>query len=207
MIKIIKNITVFLGIIWILIFTVWLAFSAVLVINKDEIGRYFILHLNQIQSGELSVEQVSISPFRQFPHISVNLENVTYYEHRKNQRSETERPIARIENFYCGLQIIKLFKGEFKILKVNVNKGDLFILIYPDSTVNILNALKKDSTSGSKGSSEITKTEKNKTKTTTISSLSIEKFVINDLNLKLANDVDKRESSILIKNFESKFDY
>jgi hypothetical protein len=35
--------------------------------------------------------------------------------------------------------------------------------------------------------------------------LSIENFVINDLNLKLANDVDKRESSILIKNFESKF--
>jgi len=196
----IKKIVVLLGIIWILIFTMWLALSTVLLVKKDEISRFLIVYLNQIQSGELTVEQVSISPFRQFPHISVNLENVTYYEHRAADRRENEQPIAKIENFYCGFEILKLFKGDFEISKVDVNKGQLLIVIYPDSSVNILNTIKRDSTSDRKRVPEL-----NKTKSKSLS-ISIDNFSINDLYLKVTNDPDKRESSILIENFESEFD-
>ncbi len=198
-----KKIAVLLGIIWVLLFTFWLALSTVLILKKDEISRYLIVYFNQIQSGELTVEQVSISPFRQFPHISVILENVTYYEHRANQRSENEQPIAKIENFYCGLEILKLFKGDFEISKVNVSNGELLIVIYPDTSVNLLNAIKRDSTIAIKNIPKLSKTDSKPNEP----SISVENLTISDLIIKVTNNPDKRESSILIKNFDSAFNF
>ena len=181
----------------------WLALSTVLLLKKDEISRYLIVYFNQIQSGELTVEQVSISPFRQFPRISLNLENLTYYEHKANQRSENEQPIARVGNFYCGLELLKLFKGDLEISKVNVSKGELLIVIYPDSSVNLINALQRASTSDIKKTPELTRTD---TKTSA-PSISVENLTINDLYMKVTNDPDKRESRIVIKDFDSEFDF
>jgi len=198
-----KKIAIIAGIIWILLFTMWLALSTVLLVKRDEIGKYLVFYLNQIQSGELNVGQVSISSFRQFPSISLNLENVAYYEHKANQRSENEQPIARIEDFYCGLELLKLIKGDLEISKVNVSKGELLIVIYPDSSVNLLNAIKGETTSVTKITPDVSKKES----TTSQPFISIEKLTITDLYLKVTNDPEKRESSILIKNFDSKFDY
>ena len=203
MIKILKKIAVLFGIIWILILTLWLALSTIILIKKDDIGKYLVSYLNQVQSGELTVEQVSISPLRQFPLISLNLKNVTYYEHKIEKRNESEQPIAKIENFACGLEILKLFKGDFEISKVNVGNGELNFIIYPDSSVNLLNAIKRDSTSRNKVTTELSKNES----ITRQPSISIEKLTIDGLYLNVTNDTKKRKSSILIKNLDSKFDF
>ncbi len=151
----------------------------------------------------LNVEQVSISPLRQFPRISLILKNVTYYEHKVNQRTETEQPIVKIENFSCGLEILKLFKGDIEISKVNVSKGELLFVIYPDSSVNLLNAIKRDSAKETKITPDLSKKEIKASQP----SISIEKLSITDLHLKITNDLGKRESSILIRNFDSEFDF
>jgi AsmA protein len=203
LIKTIKTIAALLGIFWILIFTIWLALSTVLLLKRDEIGQYLVIYLNQIQSGELKVGQVSISTLRQFPNISLNLENVIYYEHRANQRTETEQPIAKFENFYCGLEILKLFKGDLEISKVNLNNGEILIIIYPDSSINLLNAIKSDSTIAVKKIPKLSKTGSKPNEP----SISIENLSITDIHLKVTNDPDKRESSILINKFESDFDF
>lgn len=203
LIRIIKKITALIGFIWILLFIIWVSLSAVILMKKDDIGRFLINYLNQIQSGELTVERVSVSPIKQFPHFSLNMENVIYYEHVAHLRSDTELPIVRIENFYFALEIVKLFKGEFEISKVNVSNGELLFMIYPDSSVNLLNALKKDSASETKSAPDFSKTQTKKSQP----SLSIDKLTINDLYLKVTNDPKKRESSILIKNFDSEFDF
>ena len=198
-----KKIAILIGIVWILIFTIWIALTTVLFFKRDEIGHYVIAYLNQHQNGELNVDQVAISTIRQFPHISVILENVTYFEHRANQRSESEQPIARIENFYCGLEILKLIKGQLEISNVNISNGELLIVIYPDSSVNLLNAVKKDSTTKTKKIPESVKTIR---KTDELS-ISIQNLTIDDLYLKVTNDPAKRESSININNFDCEFDY
>ena len=201
--KPLKKIAIFFGIIWILFFTIWLALSLVLLIKKDEIGRYLILYVNQVQNGELKIGNVSFSPLRQFPRISIDLENLTYFEHKANLRSEAEQPIVKIGNFYCGLEILKLFKGEIEISKLNVSNGELHIVIYPDRSVNLLNAIKRDSTSNIKETSKFNNTESKKSEP----SILIEKLTINDLHLKVSNNPDERESSLLIRNFDSEFDF
>ena len=140
----------------------WLALSTVILINKEDIGRYLLIYLNQIQSGELTAGQVSISPLRQFPHFSLILENITYYEHQANKRRENEQPIARIENFSCGIDLLKLFQGDFEISKVNISKGELLVVIYPDSSVNLLNAIKVDSTTETKSTPDLSTSRKRK---------------------------------------------
>ena len=201
--KIIKIILIISGVSWLLIFTLWLALSTVIVINRDEIGKYLILYVNNSQSGELEVEKILISPLIQFPHISVILKNVTYYEHKAIKRDQSEQPIATIENFYCGLEIIKLIKGKLEISNVNISNGELQIVIYPDSSVNLLNAVKSDSTNETKKLPESVKSVR---KTDQLS-VAIQNLSIDDLYLKVTNDPAKRESSIRINNFNCEFDY
>lgn len=201
--KLIKIILIISGVIWLLIFTLWLALSTVIVLKRDDIGKYLILYVNNNQSGELEAEKVLISPLIQFPHISVILNNVTYYEHKDIKRDQSEQPIAKIENFYCGLELLELFKGELRISNVDVRRGEVSIVIYPDSSVNILNAIKSDSAISKKKS--IPSINKNSGKSTEI--ISIEDLDINDLRLVVINKPDKKESSVLINNFESAFEF
>lgn len=148
--SVLNKIAVVFGIIWLLVLIIWITLSIVLVTNKNEISKYIILRINQTQNGEIEVGQVSITPLRQFPHLSVNLENVIFYEHRSALRSANEQPIAKIENFYLGLDVVDLVKGNVNISRMRFEKGELLIVTYPDSSVNLLNAIKSDSLSNKK---------------------------------------------------------
>ena len=74
-----------------------------------------------------------------------------------------------------------------KISKVNVNKGELLFVIYPDSSVNLLNAIKRDSTKETKITPDLSKKETKASQP----SISIEKLSITDLHLKITNDPEK----------------
>jgi len=45
-------------------------------IYKDDISRAILRRVNDVQKGELSIENISFSPFAQFPSISLKLNNV-----------------------------------------------------------------------------------------------------------------------------------
>jgi len=197
--KILKKLTVVLGIIWIIVVTAWLALSIVLSLKSDELGKYLILQINQIQSGEIAVDDVKISPIFQFPHFSAILNNVTYYEHKSNKRTPTETPIVRIDNFFCGLQLINLLKGEVNILEAKISGGELDLIVYPDSSLNLVDAVKKDSTSNVEKKS-VSKKQKSGSSDF---SLVIKKLTIENLKVNVKNQREKKHSSILIKNFDS----
>jgi len=198
-----KKITVFLGTIWIIIFTAWLALSIVLYLKSDDLGKYLILKINQIQSGEITVSDVKISPIFQFPHFSVILNNAAYYEHKSNKRTPTETPIIRIDNFFCGLQLMNLLKGEVNILEVKVNGGELDLIIYPDSSLNLIDAVKEDSTSHVQKKS----VSKNQKSESSEISIVVKELTIENLKVNIKNQPEKKQSSIEIKNFESDFTY
>ena len=56
---------------------------------------------------------------------------------------------------------------------MNVSKGELLFVIYPDSSVNLLNSIKGDSTSGTKINPDLSKKEIK----TSQPSISIEKLI------------------------------
>ena len=197
-----KKVAVVIGALWIIIITVWIALSVVLLTRTDEIGKFLILQVNKLQSGELVVGKISISPLFQFPRISVILNDVSYFEHKRTEQNNSQKPIATIQQFYCGLEVRKLFKGEFKISAIDIDGGELDLIIYPDSSVNLINALAKESTSLKE--KQIGQTEKESPAKET--PLIIEKLNVNNIRLKITNNPDKRESSILLKNLDSDLD-
>ncbi|HEY6437851.1 MAG TPA: hypothetical protein VIY47_14770, partial [Ignavibacteriaceae bacterium] len=86
---------------------------------------------------------------------------------------------------------------------MDIGKGELNIIIYPDSSVNLLNAIKRDSVSDIKKTPEAVEAQSK----TNEPSISIDNLSISDLYMQLTNSPENRESSVLIKNFDSKFDF
>lgn len=198
-----KKIAVILGGLWIIIFTAWLALSIVLYLKSDELGKYLILQINKIQSGEITVGNVRVSPIFQFPHFSIILNDVSYFEHKSDKRTADETPIVRIDNFFCGVQLTKLLKSEVNILAIKVNGGELDLVIYSDGSLNLIDAVEKDSTS------QVSKESVNKNKRTETSefSLVVNELAIENLKVNVENQLEKKRASILIKYFDSDFLY
>ena len=90
--------------------------------------------------GEFTLENVEFTPFKQFPDISINLKNLTYFETKSTDRKPDEQPVARIRNFYLGLDVIKLINGKLNIRKLLIDGGELTVVTYADSSINLLNA-------------------------------------------------------------------
>ena len=108
---------------------------------KDDIGRSVLLRVNNIQSGELSFEDIAFNPFKHFPSISIELNEVGYYEHKEEVRSIDTLPIVQLENLYISFDVIDLVKGNVNVSQIILENGQVNLITYADSTFNLTNAL------------------------------------------------------------------
>jgi uncharacterized protein involved in outer membrane biogenesis len=117
-----------------------LLITGYLFLDRDNIGKRVLLYSNNITQGELSFHDISFNPFRQFPDISLLLIDVTYYEHPIASRNQNEKPLFEIERLSAALDITKLIQGDIHVSKVSLRNGNIRLVRYPDSTLNMLNA-------------------------------------------------------------------
>ena len=207
------------GVIWLLLLLLSIVLTILIASHKNEITKTVLLSFNERQKGEFTLDDVRFTPFRQFPDISINLKNLTYFEKKSLNRKPEELPIARIDNFYLGLDLIDLIRGNLNISKLLVDGGELIIVTYPDSSVNLLNALGIIN-----GKSYLQKTEPDIHDSTKINQdksanepqfeenvskaeLNAKQLRINNLKLKFQNLLQDRESSFHINNLGTSFDY
>ncbi|TNE99973.1 MAG: hypothetical protein EP322_02235, partial [Bacteroidetes bacterium] len=78
--KFIKRLLIFLVAIPV---TLLLLLITVLYVKQDEVVQEIIATLNEDFEGKVSVEDSHISPFANFPHISIDLENVRVFESKQ----------------------------------------------------------------------------------------------------------------------------
>ena len=192
--SILKKILALLGILWLLFFLMSIVLTIMVSYHKNEISKAILLTLNREQNGEFTLDNINFVPLRHFPDLSLDLTNLTYFERKSADRNSDEQPIARIKNFYLGLNLEDLIRGNLNISRIIIEDGDLTIVTYPDSSINLIKAL---------GIKE-KKTEPEEKKETV---LNIQKLIINDLHLKFKNYLKKRESTFLVKNMEVYFEY
>ena len=212
-----KIIGVVTGILWLLFAILSIVLIAFLSSNKNEITRAVLLSLNDMQSGEFTLENVEFTPFKQFPNISVNLKNLTYFETKSADRKSDEQPVARIKNFYLGLDVIKLINGKLNIRKLLIDGGELTVVTYTDSSINLLNAFgiqeKETKINDNKKSrqdsvlhnttAEKFQREENVRET----DIKVDQLTIRDMKLKFQNFLNERESIFILDNFKTNFDY
>jgi len=200
---------------WVLILIIA---TVMLYIFKDDISKELLLSLNDIQKGEITLEDISFSPFAQFPSISLRLKNIVYYEHRINKRDTTEIPIGEFNEIYAAINIMDLIGGRINVSEVTIDGGTLNIVTYKDSSINLFNALGMNKPANVTEKKELIpeeslKTEKLKSSKENINTsneekvidLSIEQLTIKNLVINFENHIFNRTSSYNIKNLSSSF--
>lgn len=135
--KISKFILITVLIVIILVSTAFILFS----VYKDDISRQIVLKLNDIQKGEITLEDVSLKPFKYFPDVSLQLVGVNYYKDKAPARSDTTQPIISLSSIYFALDIIDLIKGRLNVNELSIQSGMTNIISEKDGSINIVSAL------------------------------------------------------------------
>ncbi len=116
---------------------------------QDAIVQSIVSRFNEDFKGALIIEDTDISPFSNFPYISIDIKNVQVFE----DKADMFAPILDVSNTYLGLNFWALLKGDFKVNMLRIENGNFDIRRYEDGSLNLINAL-----SGSKNMQELKET-------------------------------------------------
>ncbi len=109
----------------------------VLLWKHDSIVQDFIYTANEDFTGHLDIEGSHISPFANFPYISIDLEGITLYE----SKSDSLPPLLRIQDVYLGFDFFTLISGIMEIKSLKLSNGFIKLIQHTDGSFNISNAL------------------------------------------------------------------
>lgn len=106
--------------------------------KQDDLVAELLGTFNEDFVGELEVEESHISPFSNFPHITVDLDHVKVWE---GKDKHDLKPIVDVEDIYVGFNLWTVLTGTFDISFLRVEKGEFDVILHEDGSFNVLNAL------------------------------------------------------------------
>ena len=171
----------------VLIVPVVLFFAVVLIAywKQDKVVQELVSTLNKDFVGEITVDGSHISPFENFPYISIDLDHVKIFETKENH----EEPVVDLKDVYVGFDIWTLLSGEYDIKVLELSEGYVHVIQHKDGEMNIVKAL-----SSSKPVEEIQKDFHIHLKSILLSNVDIYKLSEAN-NLIVESFVDKAELS------------
>lgn len=129
-----KRFVIILIVVPVLLFS---ALVGILYWKQDAVVNELISTLNEDFEGHFELEGAHISPFENFPYISIDLEGLTLYE----DGSETGTPILDIHDAYIGFNIWDIVSGNMEIKSILLETGSINLVQHTDGSFNITNAL------------------------------------------------------------------
>jgi len=120
-----------------LIVTVTLGFY----LGRGWIMKRAVTYLNDRQPGEVTMEQMNLIPLVNFPDVTLQLRNVSFYERDLHPDSLYLEPILSINEVFVRLDVIELIRGGIEVSQARIGRGFIRYEIYPDSVSNVERAL------------------------------------------------------------------
>ncbi|MBO3697011.1 AsmA-like C-terminal region-containing protein [Roseivirga sp. E12] len=108
--------------------------------QQDKLIQKALSSLNKDFTGQFSVEDSHISPFVNFPYVSIDLENVAIYE----TKSDSTEALVGVQDVYVGFDLLSIVKGDYQVKKVKLSDGFIKLIQHTDGSLNVLNALSND---------------------------------------------------------------
>ena len=126
-------------VIWLVIIPILLFFSVVLVVywKQDKIVQNLITSFNEDFTGKVEIEGSHVSPFENFPYISIDLEDLELFETKKTDVD----PIVDLKDIYVGFNIWDLISGNYDIKILEMKDGFIHAVQNEDGELNITKAL------------------------------------------------------------------
>lgn len=131
-------------IIVVVIIAVMLVLTGLFNYYKDDIGRSVLLKVNKIQEGELAFDDIHFNPIKNFPNVSLELVDVEYFELKSENRAIDSLPIIELKNLFLAFDVIDLLKGDINVSKVQFVNGNVNLIHYADSSLNLMCAFGLD---------------------------------------------------------------
>jgi hypothetical protein len=132
--KWIKRLLLSLVLVPILLFVVMIA---LIFWKQDAVVQELITTINQDFTGELEVRDSHISPFANFPYVSIDLDEVKVYE----SKTKSTPPLVHLHDVYLGFDLWTLLQGTMEIKAIKLKDGFIKLVQHTDGSFNITNAL------------------------------------------------------------------
>lgn len=110
--------------------------------KKDELISKALEQFNEGVPGRLSVEETRISPFENFPYVSIDLKHIRVFE---NKATESEA-IIDIDDAYIGFDLWSIVQGSYDVKKIKLSNGFIKLIQHEDGSLNMTNALTGEQT-------------------------------------------------------------
>ncbi len=105
--------------------------------KQASITQELVATMNQDFEGEVVLHDTHISPFVNFPYISIDLEELTIYE----DKTRATAPLLQVKDIYLGFDLLTILKGVIDIKSIKMKEGTIRIVQHPDGEINIIKAL------------------------------------------------------------------
>lgn len=95
-----------------------------------------IKELNKQLPGELVIGGSTISPFQNFPYISIGLKDIKFFA----TKQKTGRPMYQVEKLYVGFSLPDILRQKYNVKVIFLKKGHLDIVRDNNGNLNIVEA-------------------------------------------------------------------
>ncbi|QJB30990.1 AsmA-like C-terminal region-containing protein [Chitinophaga oryzae] len=118
--------------------------GGILYSQQQRLTQLAVDELNKQFAGELVLEKSSISPFSNFPYVSIALHHVRFFA---NKRMDG-KPLYEVEKLYAGFSLPDILRGRYQVRIVVVANGKVDIARAANGDVDLIraHAFKSDST-------------------------------------------------------------
>lgn len=124
----------------------WVVFLPLLILSiiflvaylkQDAIVQSQIDSLNKSYTGKISVGDVHVAPFANYPYMSIKVDDVTIYESKMSDAPV----ILNVKDIYLGFSIWDIIVGDYDIQSLIIEDGFFDFVLHTDGKTNIENAL------------------------------------------------------------------
>jgi hypothetical protein len=114
------------------------AFLLLAYLKQDTIVNSQIESLNESYKGKISVGDVHLAPFNNFPYITLKVDEVKVYE----SKMVNAVPILDVADIYVGFNLWDILTGNYDIQSLLIEDGFFDVVLHSDGTTNLERALK-----------------------------------------------------------------
>jgi hypothetical protein len=107
--------------------------SVYLYFNQDKIYEFLIEELNSKQQGHTEIGYIDVSPFKNFPYVSIGLHEIDFY----SDKEKREPPIYHINHAYAGFDFFTMLRGVFSIKKIKIEDAYARLVIDEEGNFNL----------------------------------------------------------------------
>lgn len=154
--------------------------------KQSDIVQHLIQTANKDFNGQVVLLNSHISPFENFPYISIDLEKLKVYE----TKDTTQKPIINVNDIYLGFDVLTLLSGKTDVKLIKLKNGSIHLIQRKNGEFNITNAFKTNS--------EIENTSEE-------FHLDLKSILIENIDISKINEENKLEIETYIHHAKSKF--